>query len=481
MTDLDLALRTPGRILLLKRGEAQALLDRALEARPARNGSWLTNMWGGLTGRSADRADEEKPSEALAMPSIRWASDVVYGEGYALVDGVAIIDIIGVMTPEGYFDWWSWEWVPGYAQIAEAVDAARLDGRVKAIFLRGNSPGGLVDGCFDAADQIRLGNGEAGGKPIWAHVRMACSAAYALVSGCDRIVASEEADVGSIGVVITHVDSSAMYAEWGLKVEAIESAPHKTDAAGWKPLTEEARAHLKAVVDQVAKRFVSVVSAGRALSEDDIRAQEARWYLAQHDDPTISGLALGLVDEIGSERAAFAALVASLSDSSDTNMEIEMSLKDQITALRTKASAGDAKALAELKALGVPVSAETSNAEDEGEDTSDEGEEADDEAEGEGDEEPKASASGTKAGFALVGSKAAKGREALAAKLGEKVAMGSLTYGDAMGMLTTAPKASSLAAAMSGRDRNIGGDGGKEATGLGAAVDRLNAKRAGKK
>lgn len=503
MTDLDLALRTPGRILLLKRGEAQALLDRALEGRHARSGNWLTTLLG---GRKAERADEGAPQgEALAMPTIRWASAVEYCDGYALIDGVAVIDITGVLTPEGYFDWWTETWVAGYAQIGEAVTAARLDGRVKAIFLRVNSPGGLVDGCFDLADAISAENGKAGGKPIWAYAKMACSAAYALPSGCDRIWAAAESDVGSIGVVITHVDSSAMLAEWGLKVEAIESAPHKTDGAGWKPLSEEARAHLKAVVDQVAKRFVAVVSSGRGLGEEAIRAQEARWYLAQHDDPQLSGLALGLVDEIGSERAAFAALVQSLSEPSSSGAPAEtgddaaaaaradattetddMSLKDQIEALRKKAAAGDAAAIAELKAMGVPLKAEEGGDDDEDKEKDDKagkgGEKDDAEKDDEDDEEePKASATGTSAGFALMRSKAAKGREALANRLGAKVAESKLTYGEALGMLVDAPKGSALANAMQGRDHNIGGDGGKAATGLAGAVDRLNAKRAAKK
>lgn len=500
MTDLDLALRTPGRILLIKRGEAQALLDRALEGRHARSSeSWLSRLMG---GRKAERGDDDAgKGETLAMPTVRWASAVEYCDGYALIDGVALIDISGVLTPEGYFDWWTETWVAGYAQIADAITAARLDGRVQGIFLRVNSPGGLVDGCFDLADAIRAENGKAGGKPIWAYAKMACSAAYALPSGCDRIVAAAESDVGSIGVVITHVDSSEMLSNWGLKVDAIESAPHKTDGAGWKPLTEEARAHLQAVVDQVAKRFVAVVSAGRGINEDAIRAQEARWYLAQHDDPALSGLALGLVDEIGSERAAFAALVKSLSEPSgsgapaetgdvaadaaraDATMETEMSLKDQIEALRKKAAAGDAAAVAELKAMGVSLRAETENDDDGKEDDKDKAAVTDDDDDKEDeDEEPKASATGTKAGFALMRSKAAKGREALANRLGAKVADGKLTYGEALGMLGDAPKGSALGNAMQGRDQNIGGDGGKAATGLGAAVDRLNAKRtAGKK
>jgi hypothetical protein len=171
-----------------------------------------------------------------------------------------------------------------------------------------------------------------------------------------------------------------------------------------------------------------------------------------------------------------------------------MSLKDQIAALRGKAAKGDTAALAELKSMGVALKAaaddapaddtDKTDAADEEEDQQDGG--ADEDKEGEGDEtddkEPKPAGTGTKPGFALLRSKEAKGRTALANRLAQSVASGKLTYGEARDMLADAPKARPLADAMANRDHNPGadhGEPGKAGAGLGAAIDRMNAKKTG--
>lgn len=516
MLNLDLTLRTPGRVLMLERNTAQTLVDRAFEERQAPSGrSFLQRAFGAVARISRPHAqedDDDGPTvdrSKLPTSQISWAGTVEWGDGYAIVEGVAVIDISGVLTPSGYYDWWSDCWYGGYDQIEAAIVAAREDDRIKAILLRVDSPGGLADGCFDLADTIRSGNGAAGGKPVWAYVRLSCSAAYALTSAADHIVAAAESYVGSIGVVITHYDVSGYYAEHGIKVEAIQSGSRKTDGAEWKPLSDDARKHFQAIVDQCARRFAATVSTGRGLTTDAIVALQAQFFLAAHDDPTQSGLALKLVDEIASERAAFMALQKSLASSTGgapagsgsqaasdatraATTETDMALKDQITALRDKAAKGDAAAIAELKEMGVSLKADTP-ADDKGddedaEDKADGG--ADDDAEDKDDEddkddkdkEPKASATGTKAGFALLRHKEAKSRSALATRLAEKVSGGKLTFGEALEMLADAPKAKPLAESMAGRDHNPGRDAGepsKGSAGLGAAVDRMNAKKTG--
>jgi signal peptide peptidase SppA len=512
MRNFDLALRTPGQVLLLERGHAQALLDRDMIERPTRPSSrgliarTMTAV-GRLMKPTAmeDDGDESSPPR-MALPQISWAGTVEYAEGYAIVDGIAVIDIEGVLTPDGYIDWWNWCYCPGYAQIGAALDAARDDERIGGIFLRVDSPGGYIDGCFDLADAIRAGNKAGGGKPIWTFARMACSAAYALASATDRIVATAEAEVGSIGVLVMHYDVSGFYAEHGIKIEAIQSGARKTDGADWKPLSDDARAHLQGVVDQIARRFSATVTAGRGISAEDIAALQARWFLAQHDDPAQSGLALKLVDEIAAERAAFMALKQSLtsstggakagsgsqtaSDASRTaTTETDMSLTEQIAALRDKAAKGDAAALAELKALGISPKADAAPADDDDDEDEDEPDKKDgegDDDEEDDDKEPEAKATGTKAGFAVMGHKEAKGRTDLATKLAKKVSGGKMTYGEAVDMLAAAPKGSRLGNVMSGRDRNpgtdSGGDGRSQANaGLAAAVDRMNEKKAARR
>src|SRR5690606_17001402 len=183
------------------------------------------------------------------------------------------------------------------------------------------------------------------------------------------------------------------------------------------------------------------------------RATEARWYLAKHDDPDMSGLALGLVDGIATERAAFAALHQSLNTSGapaagaaiTTEEEADMSLADQIAALRSRAARGDAAARRQLKSLGVRLrgekgddpesetdeddreaeteddpEAETEDEDAEGDDEDPEAETEDEEAEDD-EEEPAAHATGTKAGFALLGCAEARERDGLARELGRKV------------------------------------------------------------
>lgn len=506
MTDLDLALRRPGQILLLERTHALGLLDRMLTAqRPGRG--LIGNALSALGLRPSAGSDIPERPQVLGLPSLPWAETAEQGEGYLIVDGIAVMDIAGVMTPNGYYDWWEDRWAGGYAQIGASFAAAEDDDRVRAIFARVNSPGGLVDGCFDLCDQLA-----ARSKPFHVHAHMACSAAYALASTADRIDAPREGDVGSIGVLITHYDISDMLAEWGIKVEAIQSGARKTDGAEWKPLSDDARAHLKGVVDQIARRFVATVADGRPMTEDQIRATEARWYLAEHDDPDMSGLALGLVDGIATERAAFAALHQSLDTSGapaagaaiTTEEEADMSLADQIAALRSRAARGDAAARRQLKSLGVRLraekgddpesetdeddreaeteddpEAETEDEDAEGDDEDPEAETEDEEAEDD-EEEPAAHATGTKAGFALLGCAEARGRDGLARELGRKVGAKKLTYGEARKMLAAAPKGSRLGNAMAGRDKNPGashGGAAASARGLASAVDRFNARR----
>ena len=519
MRNFELDLRRPGQVLLLERGAAQALIERVMDGRlaPHSGGGLLSRALSmvGLKPRAMEDDDGNEPridTSRLALPQIDWAGTVEWGEGYAIVEGIAIIDIQGVLTPDGYIDWWSWCWVGGYSQIRGAVRAARADDRVQAILLRIDSPGGYVDGCFDLADEIAAGNAKAGGKPVWVNARMACSAAYALAAAGDHITALAEADVGSIGVLVLHVDVSGFYAEHGIKIEAIQSAPRKTDGAEWKPLSEDARAHLQAVVDQIARRFSATVTAGRGISADDIAALQARWFLARHDDPEMSGLALHLVDDIATDEAAFAALKASLansnggapsgsgseaaSDAGRTNSttESDMGLKEQIAALRDKAAKGDKAAMAELAEMGVSIKAaseddEEKKDEEAAEDDKPADDDADKPADDEGDDEtkdkePSAKATGTKAGFALLRHKEAKGRAALANRLAEQVVSGKMSYGEAVDMLADAPKARPLSDAMQGRDRNPGNDAGggaaKADAELGSAVDRM-LSRQGKK
>ncbi|RXF72115.1 S49 family peptidase [Hansschlegelia zhihuaiae] len=489
MNDLDLALRTPGRALLLEPRAARAQASRLLSGeRPRRRG--LISALAGAVGLAPQ---EEAPAKPEAFrPLVDWAAEVEFGAGFALIGPIAVIDVCGVLTPKGYYDWWTDEWNGGYRQIGAAIRAARADDRVAGILLRVDSPGGLVAENFDLCDEIYEGSARNGGKPIWAHAAsLACSAAYGPAASCDRVLAGREAEIGSIGVVIVHVDESEMLKDWGLKVEALESSPGKTMGAPWKPLDDATRAHWQADVDELARRFSGVVERGRGVSADAVKALDARYFLADHSDPALSARAHGLVDEIMTERAAAAALIQSLSPpdgtgtpaaagasraASRSSKEIHMAKIDaaMIAALETQSEGGDEeeKAAADDKLSRIKAILEEED-DDEGDD--EEASDADAPAAGSSGK-PAAKPDCLSAAMAVLDLPEAKGREKLARKLAEKAGKGALSVQDAKEMLAEAPKASRLGEAMADRDKglNPSSEPDKPGAGLGAAIDRMN-------
>ncbi len=226
---------------------------------------------------------------SLAMPdgtriegtSIRAAADEYQPGQRSIVDsvdGIAIIPVEGtLMHKYGHIDPYSG--ATGYDGIQAKLEEALDDPSIRGILLDINSPGGEVSGCFDLADFIYEARAI---KPIWALAdEWAASAAYALASGAERIIAPRTAEMGSVGVLTLHVDHSQMIQEAGLDVTFIFAGDHKVDGNPFEPLPEEVRADIQAEIDEVYGIFVSTVARNRGMSETAVRETEARVYNAR--------------------------------------------------------------------------------------------------------------------------------------------------------------------------------------------------------
>jgi signal peptide peptidase SppA len=197
----------------------------------------------------------------------------------------------------------SYGFATGYNAIRSQINAALADTSVQQIVLDVNSPGGMVSGCFELADDIRAAREQ---KPILAVVDgRACSAAYAIASQATRVVAAPSADIGSIGVVAMHVSVAGALEKEGVEVTFIQAGAHKTDVHSAKPLSDEARANIQAGVDASYEVFLDAVAAGRGkrMTRDGAKETEARVYSAR------DALALGLIDAVATPQAAFASFV----------------------------------------------------------------------------------------------------------------------------------------------------------------------------
>lgn len=178
------------------------------------------------------------------------------------------------------------------------IERAGRDSQVRALLVSIDSPGGTVAGGEALHTAIR--GVRAAGKPVVAVMGgTAASAGYMVALPAERIFAREATLTGSIGVILQAFEVSELMARLGLRAEALTSGPLKDQPSPFRPLTEEGRASLNAVVQDMQSQFVSMVVTGRNMPEERVRE------LA--DGRVVTGrqaLALGLVDAIGGEAEA---------------------------------------------------------------------------------------------------------------------------------------------------------------------------------
>lgn len=183
-------------------------------------------------------------------------------------DGVAIVEVRGPLMHHRawFFD--------SYEAIVERVESA-LAAKPRAVVLSIDSPGGLVSGCFETAQQLRA-MCAAADVPLYAYVDgTATSAAYALATAASYIAAPPSAQIGSIGVLRPLVDASRQAEMFGLKFTLVASGKRKTDGAPEVPTSDEAIAEAQRQVNELAEMFFALVAEHRGVSADEVRALEA--------------------------------------------------------------------------------------------------------------------------------------------------------------------------------------------------------------
>lgn len=198
---------------------------------------------------------------------------------YAVANGVATIPIVGSLVNRGAWIG-AYSGMVSYEGIAAQLRDAAADPEVSAVLLDIDSPGGEATGMFTVAEQVRALAAE---KPVTAFVNdMAASAAYGIASAATEIVVSPTSVVGSIGVVLTHLDRSGELEQKGVKATLIYAGAHKVDGNPFGPLSDAVQADLQDEVMKFYDQFVGLVARGRGgMTEEAVRATEARTFLGQ--------------------------------------------------------------------------------------------------------------------------------------------------------------------------------------------------------
>jgi signal peptide peptidase SppA len=206
---------------------------------------------------------------------------------------VAVVPIQGAIEKRSSF--FSWFFGSGCSTdaLTDQIRQAVNDPNVSAIVLDVDSPGGDVSGIDELASEIYLARKQ---KPITAVSNsMMCSAAYFLASQADEVLASPSSLTGSIGVYTTHEDDSQYLDNLGVKFTLISYGANKTEGNSYKPLSDDAQAHLQEMVNSFGQSFEKAVARGRGVKVDEVQKKfgQGRAFTAQ------KAVKSGLADRVG--------------------------------------------------------------------------------------------------------------------------------------------------------------------------------------
>jgi protease-4 len=183
----------------------------------------------------------------------------------------------------------------GSDDIVHQIERAVEDREVEGILLRVNSPGGSAAASQEIYQAIGRAKGE-GKIVVVSMADVAASGGYYIAAPADKIYADPATITGSIGAIAMHEDMSGLFEKIGISPEVIKSGKLKDMFAPTRPLSEEARAVVRSLVEEVHERFIQDVAAGRKpkLTETAVRKlADGRIYTGQQAKEN------GLVDELG--------------------------------------------------------------------------------------------------------------------------------------------------------------------------------------
>ena len=224
------------------------------------------------------------------------------GPAVRRVGSVAIVPLVGLITPDTFFAWLFSGTTPD--ALVRALQQAIDDPDVRSVILLTDSPGGDAALLVETGAEIRRLRAI---KPITAIARTNMhSAAYWLASQATTVVATPSAFLGSVGVFTIHVDFSRLNERVGVQPTYISSSERKVEDNPDFPLSDDAHAFIQARVNQVYSTFVAEVAKGRRTTESTVRSRygDGRSFLADE------ALSRKMVDKIAPLEATLAQLQA---------------------------------------------------------------------------------------------------------------------------------------------------------------------------
>jgi len=181
-------------------------------------------------------------------------------------------------------------------QFIKDLDTLVKNDKIKGIIIKVNSPGGAITASVEIYEYILSID-----KPVYiAMGSVAASGGYMIALAGEKIYAMPTTVTGSIGVIMTMVNTEGLFNKIGIKSVILKSGKFKDTGNPDRPMTKEDRAILMAVVDDMYNQFVDIIVERRKMSVKDVKKIADGRILTGN-----MAYKLNLIDQLGSYEDAF--------------------------------------------------------------------------------------------------------------------------------------------------------------------------------
>lgn len=214
-----------------------------------------------------------EPSLQPAKPRAALSEQVEQpGKGNSS-DRIVQIDLEGIISSSELGGGLLESALPMVSTIKRALEQAVEDKRVKAIVLHINSPGGEVTASDILYAAVKAASKK---KPVVVYMdSMAASGGYYIACGATKIIASETTLTGSIGVIMESFSYHGLFDKVGLGTNTFASGAFKDTLSGARPMREDEKAYIQALVGRMYDRFLGIVAEARKLDRNVLKSTVA--------------------------------------------------------------------------------------------------------------------------------------------------------------------------------------------------------------
>ncbi len=198
---------------------------------------------------------------------------------------------------------------PDYLRfVRQQLIAATKNDAIESVLILANSPGGFVQGCQETAEIVRRLTFTK--RTTVVAEGYLCSAAYHVLSGATRIIASPSTIVGSCGVIAVMVDDAKAFEAAGVRVIPIASAPAKSRGLAGVAVSEEDIFAVRKSVEESRRAFQKDLRLGSRMTslqrENAFESGEAHY--------AVEAKKLGFIDEVALTEDAVAKIFSSATE-----------------------------------------------------------------------------------------------------------------------------------------------------------------------